>query len=138
MSAAPEIDDPKHGHKRQIVAGMIAKGEMDVALPLPTPTRTRSRPRRYNSWQAAQRLEWTFGCSIDDAEEVVNWDPISLDPIRFKVWKEFVLGVLHIGAKFGLQRQRTDDNLALMEVRKRLERHDKDGQNVGAGEPATE
>lgn len=133
MSAAPETANIS----RQTAAGLVAKWHAD-ALPEIIPVRTRAQPKRYNAWNATQKLEWAFNCSIDDIEEVVNWDPNSLDPIRFRAWKEVVLGVFHIGAKFGLQRQRTDDSLALMEVRKRLDRHDKDGLNVGSADPATE
>lgn len=126
MPALEPNREPQPRKPYNFRAGAIAKGEADALLPAVIPVRVRARPKGFSAWQVVKRLEWTFGCSLDDIEEVVNWDPNSLDPIRFRAWKEMVLGMLHVGAKFGLQRQRTDDSLALMEVRKRLDRHDAD------------
>jgi len=84
--------------------------------------RHRDRPREFmTTWSPVQRLEWVHNCSLDNLEWLLNLKPLDLDPEQFRAWKDATLSVFHIGAKFGLQRARTDDAEHLAEVKRRLQ-----------------
>lgn len=67
-------------------------------------------------------MEWCFGAGLDNLEEVLGWDPATLDDTRFRGWKECVVSVVNIGARYGLAALRAKDTVALAAIRAEIER----------------
>lgn len=103
-----------------------AKNKIDLveekmpSTPLSIPARAHARPVGYGKWPLAKRMEHCFGLGLLNLELILSWDPLSLDDVRFRGWRETVTSILHVGAKFGLEAQRTYDAERLAEVRARL------------------
>ena len=89
-------------------------------LPTIKPNPNHVRPRNWPQMPADERLEFTFGCALDNLFTLISFNPDELDHDRFVAWKEASLAVVTIGAKFGLQRARTTDAEHLAEVKRRL------------------
>jgi hypothetical protein len=79
-----------------------------------------AKPKGYSRMRADKRIEWTFGCSLDNAELVLSWDPSKLDPNALRIWKEMTIAVLNVGTKIGLSRARVRDQIALREIKRGL------------------
>jgi hypothetical protein len=82
----------------------------------------------------AARLEYTYGCGLDNLEVMLSWNPNTLDDTRFRAWKEATLAVVHIAARHGLQSARAASDERLIEVRRRLAQRSDDGMVVGTAD----
>jgi hypothetical protein len=110
----------------EVAQGIDLETEQSAIRGLPSvvPNRQRNRPKDWAAWNEAQRLEYTFGCSLDNLEILLSWEPTQLDDTRFRAWKEATLSVVNIGARYGLQRARIQGDEYLATVRKRLAARD--------------
>jgi hypothetical protein len=100
-----------------------AARKAEIAQILPAALdRGRQRPKGYGGWPVAKRLEWTFQCSVDDIEEIVNLrlDALTADPVAYRAYVEVVLAVYRSGMQHGLQRARAEDQRSLAELNRRL------------------
>jgi hypothetical protein len=100
-----------------------AAGTLDQQIEAaPLSLRCRERPEGWRKWPIGQRFDHLFGCTFDNAEIVLSWDPLILNAHQLSVWKEINRAILNLGGKFALSRARDQSSqAAAAELHRRLD-----------------